>query len=236
MEGSGGMGTLNPPDDGDEIAQVTPLGRRDPHLVAVPTVRDPLPAETSVWDTGELGEPPLRRSRGQRLKGLLTTSWSAFRSRAALLGSRPVLIVGLVVACVTVVAAIAFGSRSGSIGRGPQTALSSLSPHASSGAKLSGPTADHPAHHATQGKARRHIRATSRRGAKRASTRRVGRGDNSKRTPAIAKTAIVQTSIPPTALRTANNSSSTALTSSEPSEPSHPAGPTGSGAAFGPGY
>lgn len=37
---------MNPPSDGDDIAAVTPLRRREARLVAVPTVRDPLPAET----------------------------------------------------------------------------------------------------------------------------------------------------------------------------------------------
>jgi hypothetical protein len=60
MSASGGMGTLNPPSDNDDVAKVTPLRRRDAHLFAVPTVRDPLPAETSVWDTDEPGEPRLR--------------------------------------------------------------------------------------------------------------------------------------------------------------------------------
>jgi hypothetical protein len=62
------MGTLNPPSDGDDVAKVTPLRRREPRLVAVPPVRDPLPAESSVWDTGDPGEPPLRRSRRRQLR------------------------------------------------------------------------------------------------------------------------------------------------------------------------
>jgi hypothetical protein len=36
---------MNPPSDGDDVAKVTPLRRREPHLVGLPKLRDPLPAD-----------------------------------------------------------------------------------------------------------------------------------------------------------------------------------------------
>jgi len=103
---------MNPPSDGDDIAAVTPLRRREAHLVAVPTVRDPLPAEPSVWDTGEPGEPPLRRSRQRRIRGALTIGWRIFCSRLAMPRSRPAAIATIVLACATAATAVVVNSGS----------------------------------------------------------------------------------------------------------------------------
>ena len=67
MDATVGTGTLNPPGDGDNIAKVAPLRRREPHLVGLPRIRDPLPAESAPFDAElEPADVQLRRSRKRR--------------------------------------------------------------------------------------------------------------------------------------------------------------------------
>jgi hypothetical protein len=230
------MGTLNPPSDGDDIAKVTPRRRREGHLAVVPTVRDPLPAETSVWDTDEPVEPPLRRSRRRQLLGALMAGW---RSARSLLTFRPLSVVGVgtVLACVAAISALAVGIGSGPAGRAHRTLASSLVPHGASSAKVSDPAA-HPAHRPSHHQPSRRVRypvrhrQTSVNGRRSAPKRGSARASN--RTQGTPTTTATQA--PSTPVSSTASTSSTAGSSSDTSQSSRRAGPSGSGAVFGPGY
>lgn len=241
------MGTLNPPSDGDDIAKVTPLRRGNPHLAAVPTVRGPLPAETSVWDTDEPGDPPLRRSRRQRVRGALTFGWTSIRSQLKI---RPLSAAGaaVLIVCIAAVTAVVLGTGSGPVTKAHRTVASSLVPHGSSTAKMSAPPV-HPAHrptrqetrHRAQPAIRHRARRAIRRQRTRVDARRPTTGQGSARTsnatPPAASTPTTTVAAPPsTPISVSDGASSTAVSSDNASKSSRPAGPTGSGAAFGPGY
>jgi hypothetical protein len=247
MDASGGTGTLNPPSDGDDIAKVTPLRRGNPHLAAVPRVRDPLPAETSVWDTDEPGDPPLRRSRRQRVRGALTIGWTSVRSQLTIrpLSAAPPAVL---LACIAAVTAVALGTGSGRVTKAHRTVASSPVPHGSSSAKVPAPAA-HPAHrptrketrHRAQPAIRHRAQPAIRRQRTRADARRATTGQGSARTsnatPPAASTPTTTVARPPsTPISVSDGASSTTVSSDNTSKPSRPAGPTGSGAAFGPGY
>jgi len=235
---------MNPPSDGDDIAAVTPLRRREAHLVAVPTVRDPLPAETSVWDTGEPGEPPLRRSRQRRIRGALTIGWRIFRSRLAMPRSRPAAITTIVLACATAATAVVVNSGSRAVTTPRRSALSSLAPRTSSNAKLS-PRAAHPASRQTRHIARHRVQHTVPRRRTSVARLRSAREHSSAHTSS-EYTSTTTHAAPATSTTTAtpapstpvsnSGASSTVAPSGGTSGSSRPAGPTGSGAAFGPGY
>ncbi len=237
MDVSGGMGTLNPPSDGDDVAEVTPLRRREPQLVAVPTVRDPLPAENSVWDTDELGEPQLRRSRRREISGALAVGLGFVRS---LLTIRPRAMAGAGagLACVAAVTAIALGAVSGSAGRPHRTLASSSTAllHKASTAKISVPAAVS-APRLTRHRARQRIRRSNRHGRIRATARRPAVTRRHTTTPAPSAPSATATQAPPAPASTSTGAaSSTAAPTSSTSQATHPAGPSGSAAAFGPGY
>lgn len=237
MDTSGGMGTLNPPSDGDDIAEVTPLRRREAHLIAVPTVRDPLPAESSVWDTGEPGEPPLRRSRLRRIRGALTIGWRIFRSRLAMPRSRPAAITTIVLACAAAATAVALNAGSRAVTAPRRSTLSSLAPRTSSNAKLS-PRAAHPASRPTRHAARHRVQHTvPRRRTSFDRLRNAGeRGSAHTLTTTHAAPPITTATPAPSTPVSNSGTSSTVAPSSSTSGSSRPAGPSGSGAAFGPGY
>lgn len=230
---------MNPPSDGDDIAAVTPLRRREARLVAVPTVRDPLPAETSVWDTGEPGEPPLRRSRHRRVQGALTIGWRIFRSRLAMPRSRPAAITTIVLACAAAATAVALNAGSRAVTAPRRSTLSSLVPRTSSNAKLS-PQAAHPASRQARHAARHRVqhtvprRRTSFDGLR--SARERSSAHTSTTTHAAAATPTTTATPAPSTPVSNSGASSTVAPSGGTSGPSRPAGPTGSGAAFGPGY
>jgi hypothetical protein len=240
MAASGGMGTLNPPSDSDDIAKVTPLRRRDPHLAVVPPVRDALPAESSVWDTGELGEPRLRRSRLRQIRSALTIGWSTFRSKLATPRPRPAASGGIVLACVAAVTAVALVSGSGPVTRPHRTMASSLARHASSSVTVSRPAA-HPVLRPTRHQAQhrvghaappRRTRDDTRRGA--GKYRSANTSGQAQAVP-IAPTTTTETPPSSTSASTSSGPASTAGASSDTTQSGRP-GPTGSGAAFGPGY
>lgn len=241
MDASGGMGTLNPPSDGDDFAEVTPLRRRDPHLAALPTVRDPLPAEASVWETDLPDDPPLRRSRTRQMRGALAIGWRAFRSRLPMPRTRPVAISTVLLACVAAAAAAALTAGSGAVTGRHRTALSSLAPRASSTAKVSAPAAHsarrpirHKARHQDQHAIRRRrpsLQVRARRGRSFAHGSSVAQA--APWTPTTTATATT-TPAPSTPVVNSGGAASPARAAST-SQSSRP-GPTGSGAAFGPGY
>ena len=227
---------MNPPSDGDDVAKVTPLRRRDPRLVAVPPVRDPLPAESSVWDTGDPGEPPLRRSRRRQLSGVLTIGWGSVRS---LLTIRRLSLVsaGLVLGCVAVTA-IALSTGSGPVTRPHRTGASSLEPHGSLSAKVSIQAA-HPAQHPARHQARHRVRHVIRRtsvDAPRATPRRSSAHTSNATQAAPPTPTTTAPAVPSTPVSPSAGAPSTVVSSSNTSQSSRATGPTGSGAAFGPGY
>ena len=232
------MGTVNPPSDGDDVAKVTPLRRRDPHLVVLPTVRDPLPAESSVWDTDDPGEPPLRRARGRHLRRILTIVWRSVRS---LLSIRPLSVAGagLVLACVAVTA-IALGTGSGPVTRPPGTVASSLEPHGSPSSTVSAQAVDparHPARHQARDRVQdviRHRRASVKR--PRATPRHSSAHASNATQSAPPTLTTTAPAAPSTPVSASAGGPSTVVSSSNTSQSIRPAGPTGSGAAFGPGY
>jgi len=263
MSASGEMGTLNPPSDKDDVAKVTPLRRRDAHLVAVPTVRDPLPAETSVWDTDEPGEPRLRRTNRRRVRSALTIGWRAVRARVRV-PPRVVLGAGVALACLAAVAVFALGFASKSVTRTHRTVASSLVTDSSSSGNLPTPAASS-AHRAPQSTHRPTGHRTSGRAAtiqhrltRVASRRVVGNKTTAHRpTHAVRKkstvhhpntaksvqsTAMTSPPAPSTPVTTPTSSPSTSTTAAATSGPSNatvaspPTGPSGAGAAFGPGY
>jgi len=240
---------LNPPSDNDDVAKVTPLRRRDARLVAVPTVRDPLPAENSVWDTDEPGEPRLRRTNRRRVRSALTLGWRAVRDRVRV---PPRVGLGAVMALACFAAAIAFapGFTSQPITRPHPTVASSLVPDSSSSGDLS--TAAVSSTHRVAGST---LRATGHRTSHRSGrtilhrlTRVASRGAMRKKGAAhrpiaarsIQSTAATLTTAPSTPVTTPTHSTSTtaAATSgtTNATSASRPKGPTGTGAAFGPGY
>lgn len=248
------MGTLNPPSDGDDIATVTPLRRREPQLIAVPTVRDPLPAENSVWDTDELGTPTLRRSRKREIRGALAIGLGWVPGILAiglgwargLLGIRPRSLVGAGVglACVAALTIVAVGTSSGPVKRPVRTLASSGPPHTSSTAQRSAAAHStrrlnqHPARHSVR-RANRPVRSRAARiltDARRAApTRRPTTTSVSSATQSVPSTTATQAPPTPASTSTAG-ASSTAAPRASTSAVSRPTGPTGSGAAFGPGY
>jgi len=237
MDASGGMGTLNPPSDGDDVAEVTPLRRREPQLVAVPTVRDPLPAENSVWDTDDHGAPSLRRSRTREILGALAVGWGFARS---LLTIRPRAMAGAGagLACVAAVTAIALGAVSGP-GERPHRALASSSTpllHKASPAKVSAPAVN-PTHRLTRHRARQPVRHANRPGRTRASARQAAVTRRHTTTPASSAPSTTATQTPPAPASTSSAAASpTVAPTASTSQATRPAGPSGSGAAFGPGY
>lgn len=245
---------MNPPSDGDDVAAVTPLRRREAHLVAVPTVRDPLPAETSVWDTGEPGEPPLRRSRQRRIRGALTIGWRIFRSRPAMARSRPAAIATIMLACAAAATAVALNAGSRAVTGPRRPALSSLVPGTSSSAKLSARAA-HPASRQTRHIAHHRVQHTIQRRRTSVTRLRAPREHSSSHPSSTAQTApptptttatpapstpssatTTATPAPSTPVSNSGGASSTVAPSGSTSGSSRPAGPSGSGAAFGPGY
>ena len=249
MSASGEMGTLNPPSDNDDVAEVTPLRRRDARLVAVPTVRDPLPAENSVWDTDEPGEPRLRRTNRRRVRSALTLGWRAVRDRVRV-PPRVGLGAGIGLACFAAVIAFTQGFTSQPISRPHPTVASSLVPDSSSSGKLS--TAAASSTHRVAGSP---LRATGHRASHRSgriilhrrtrvAPREAARKKSGAQRPIAAQstrsTAAKLTTAPSTPVTSPTYSTTTtaAATSatSNATSASRPKGPTGTGAAFGPGY
>lgn len=237
MDASGGMGTLNPPSDGDDVAEVTPLRRREPQLVAVPRVRDPLPAENSVWDTDDHGAQSLRRSRIREILGALVVGWGFVRSRLTI-RPRAVAGAGAGLACVAAVTAIGLGAVSGPAER-PHRTVASPSTHPlqeASAAKFSAPAVN-PRHHSTRHRARQPVRHIKRSGRTRAGDRRAVVTRRNSTSPASSVPSTIATQTPPAPASTSSTAASaTVAPSASTSQPIRPAGPSGSGAAFGPGY
>ncbi|MHB8695204.1 MAG: hypothetical protein ACYDHH_28570 [Solirubrobacteraceae bacterium] len=237
MDASGGMGTLNPPSDGDNFAEVTPLRRREPQLVAVPTVRDPLPAENSVWDTDDHGAPSLRRSRTREILGALAVVWGFLRSPLTI-RPRAMAGAGAGLACIAVVTAIALGAVSGPAERPHRTLASSSTPllHRASTIKVFAPAVQ-PAHRLTRHRARQPARHTNRPRRTHASARRAVVTRRHTTTPAASAPSRTATQTPPAPASTSSAAaSSTVAPTAGTSQATRPAGPSGSGAAFGPGY
>src|SRR5450755_1580760 len=241
MSSSGGMGTLNPPNDNDDVAKVTPLRRRDAHLFAVPTVRDPLPAETSVWDTDEPGEPRLRRTNRRRVRSALTIGWRAVRERVRV-PPRVALGAGVALACLAAVTAFALGFASKPVTRPHRTVASSLVPDASSSGNLSSAAASS-VHRLAPSTRRASVhRASHRTGGTiphrqtRVGSRGAARKKSAAHRPNAAQidqsTAPTVTPAPSTPVSTPTSSTSTVnptSNASNASDASRAAGPTGTG-------
>ena len=238
MDTTGGMGTLNPPGDGDDIAEVVPLRRRDGHLVAVPVVRDPLPAENSVWDTDDQDGPMLRRSWRRRFAGPIgrASRWAvgelARRPRAALSS----LVVLLCLAGTTV--AVLGGSHARALR--PRTAKPTTLVASGSKATPAHRTPARPATVSTKPKHARRVRR-ARQGHRHAGAQRSSRRARSEvhtSTPAAPVSTVRSVILSTTARSTPIPAPtvSPARAASEIRKPSRSPGPTGSGAAFGPGY
>lgn len=228
---------MNPPSDGDDIARVTPLRRRDPHLVAVPVVRDPLPAETSVWDTGELGDAELRRSRRRQIRAALTSGSEALRSRTAIVRVRLALGVGGVLACVGAVTAFAVSHGSTPRSRPHRSVAAASVAHAPSIATVLRVPAEHPDRHHVRHRGRaagRPRRAIA--DAHRAAPRRwTGHSASAAKTAPAAITTTTSPALSPPVTPVVAASPQASEASSNTREQTR-SGPTGSGAAFGPGY
>src|SRR5438105_3269745 len=116
MAASGGRGTMDPPTDGEDVARVIPLRRRDRDLNAAPPVREPLPRERAAFDPElEPGDVILKRRPRRRLMARLTElarrrSPTLGSARARILATGPgvaVLAASLAVAAAAAVAVIA---------------------------------------------------------------------------------------------------------------------------------
>jgi hypothetical protein len=237
---------LNPPSDNDDVAKVTPLRRRDGQLVAVRTVRDPLPAETSVWDTDEPGEPRLRPTSRRRVRSALAIGWTAVRDRVRV-PPRFALGGGVALACLAALVAFALGLAGKPVTRPHHTVASTLVSDPSSSANLSSAVAPsahrlaRSAHRATGYRAIHRAGGTiphrlTRVGA-RAAVRKKGAAHRPDSGQSAQSTAARLT--PPSSTPASTPTSSTVTptnNTSSASDASRSAGPSGTGAAFGPGY
>jgi hypothetical protein len=227
---------VRPPQDDQEVAEVTPLRRREgPPLVALPPVRDPLPPE-EIWDTSpQVGRVALHHTRGRRAGKRLKVMVAGIRARSASV-IRPVPLLIATGACVLMVAVAIITA-----GTGPSTSPQRLTASALG--------ANHPEHGRTtrptaaSGKAGPH-RSQAKTGRRRAAAARKNAvthsGHKSTRTgssSAPTKSATVLTTESETPAASAYTSASATATSPGSATTSETkSGPTGSGAAFGPGY
>jgi hypothetical protein len=240
-DASGGSGTLKPPGD-DDFARVVPRRRRESHLTALPTIRDPLPSENAAFDPElESAAVALIQSRRRRLMTLFKRV--AVRATARPL---PAAVITGMVAVTALGALIAYASlNSGHVKHPSAATLSAATPKTGPGAQRSAdrPIPGHHATHRRQSAKARH--AITRRSARRhrvphhraravhhslVSTQATQPPVST--TPAPSYSAPSESPVTPAVTPVTTSSSSNSSSSSSSSS----AGPTGAGAAFGPGY
>ncbi len=98
---------MNPPSDEDDVAKVTPLRRREPHLVGLPRIRDPLPAESAPFDPElEPSDVQLRRSRKRRTGAALASAARRLRAQITMPRVRSVFALATAIGCAAAVAVV----------------------------------------------------------------------------------------------------------------------------------
>jgi hypothetical protein len=233
---------MNPPRDGDDVAKVTPLRRREPHLVGLPKLRDPLPAERAAFDPElEPADVQLRRTRRRQARNRLGLAARRLRPRLSVHRRRPGLVIALAIGCAATAGAAALIDGAGSVTH-PQrtTASSTLKARKPSASKVS--VAEAPARRVHQ-PGRRAVHQVVHHQAAQSSTRHKPRFHPSARASTSAaateptETTATPAAAPPTPVVNSGASTQSAEASqSSSSSTKPPAGPTGSGAAFRPGY
>jgi hypothetical protein len=232
---------MNPPRDGDDVAKVTPLRRREPHLVGLPKLRDPLPAERAAFDPElEPADVQLRRTRRRQARNGLELAARRLRPRLAAHRIRPALVIAVVVGCAVTAAAAALIDGAGSGTRPHRTTASSALKASKPAPKVSlAETPRRRAHQPVRHAVRHVVHHPTAQQSKRDKARLhpSAHASSSAAPTEPTETTSTPSAAPPTPVlnSSASTQSAEASQSSSPSSKS-PAGPTGSGAAFGPGY
>lgn len=243
MSAIGGRGTLDPPSDGDHVAPVVPLRRRQPPLAVIRGVRRALPRERAPFDPEIIPDDGLLEAeRSGRLAGsVVALRASVARVRAAALPSRlgagearrgavAVALVAAVIVTGALVGRAALSSRPG-----PVTSASTLH-GADVGTLIAGAFA---AIDRSVAVAVEHVRVEIRPAARASRVRaRGGRASNANHASSHVSGSPpsgVPTSSSPSAANQSQSTQPTESTRSSASSSSSGAGPTGPGSLIGPG-